>query len=290
MIEQMGLQHHAVTDCARATFAPGQNDPGDCELSESSSGQTSQVRFFHGHDIAGPIAYADVAEQAVPFIVERFGPLQKKAATADLSDQAQSHSNSGAFLLTPLCERRSQNRRTCRRPSTHFSHGVHLSRDRGSAKALAHFAQALCREHQSGRQAALDYAWHSHRSALSAAEKEKPRDRAQIRTIDQSALWSTRPTKNFTTARQCACGGCCANGWLTTQALKKALASYRPEQDKEPAYMQRLIQAQTQRRDLEWFFDDWVYRDRGLPDFKVASAFVRKTLPEATSLPSPWIT
>ena len=43
--------------------------------------------------------------------------------------------------------------------------------------------------------------------------------------------------------------------------------------------MQRLIQAQTQR-DLEWFFDDWVYRDRGLPDFKVASAFTRKTLPE----------
>ena len=43
--------------------------------------------------------------------------------------------------------------------------------------------------------------------------------------------------------------------------------------------MQRLIQAQTQR-DLEWFFDDWVYRDRGLPDFKVASAFARQTSPE----------
>ena len=57
------------------------------------------------------------------------------------------------------------------------------------------------------------------------------------------------------------------------QALKKALASYRPEQDKEPSYMQKLIQAQTQKN-LEWFFDDWVYRDRGLPDFKVESAFV----------------
>jgi aminopeptidase N len=62
------------------------------------------------------------------------------------------------------------------------------------------------------------------------------------------------------------------------QALKKALASYPPEQDKEPSYMQRLIQAQTQR-DLEWFFDDWVYRDRGLPDFKVESTFTRKALP-----------
>jgi aminopeptidase N len=61
------------------------------------------------------------------------------------------------------------------------------------------------------------------------------------------------------------------------QGLKKALASYHPEQDKEASYMPRLIQAQTQR-DLEWFFDDWVYRDRGLPDFKVESAFPRKTM------------
>jgi hypothetical protein len=47
--------------------------------------------------------------------------------------------------------------------------------------------------------------------------------------------------------------------------------------------MQRLIQAQTQK-DLEWFFDDWVYRDRSLPDFKVESAFTRKTLPEGYML------
>jgi hypothetical protein len=26
---------------------------------------------------------------------------------------------------------------------------------------------------------------------------------------------------------------------------------------------------------LEWFFDDWVYRDRGLPDFRVESAYPR---------------
>ena len=59
--------------------------------------------------------------------------------------------------------------------------------------------------------------------------------------------------------------------------LKKAIAAYRPEKDKEPSYMPRLIATQTQR-DLEWFFDDWVYRDRGLPDFKVESAFPRKNM------------
>jgi aminopeptidase N len=64
---------------------------------------------------------------------------------------------------------------------------------------------------------------------------------------------------------------------LGEAALKKAIAAYRPEQDKDPSYMPHLIAAQTQR-DLEWFFDDWVYRDRGLPDFKIESAFPRKTL------------
>ena len=44
--------------------------------------------------------------------------------------------------------------------------------------------------------------------------------------------------------------------------------------------MQRLIQAQTQK-DLGWFFDDWVYHDRGLPEFKIESAFARKSLPGA---------
>ena len=71
-------------------------------------------------------------------------------------------------------------------------------------------------------------------------------------------------------------------------ALKKALAGYRPDQDKEPSYMPHLIAAQTQR-DLEWFFDDWIYRDRGLPDFKVESAFAAKRSTALMFWPSPSI-
>jgi hypothetical protein len=64
---------------------------------------------------------------------------------------------------------------------------------------------------------------------------------------------------------------------LGDAALKKALAAYNPGDDKDPSYMPRLISTQTQR-DLEWFFDDWIYRDHGLPEFKVESAFARKTV------------
>src|SRR5258708_8364495 len=47
--------------------------------------------------------------------------------------------------------------------------------------------------------------------------------------------------------------------------------------------MLRVVQVMTQK-ELEWFFDDWVYRDSGLPEFKVASTFTRKTLPEGYML------
>ena len=40
--------------------------------------------------------------------------------------------------------------------------------------------------------------------------------------------------------------------------------------------MPRLIAAQT-HRELSWFFDDWLYHERGLPDFKVESAYAGST-------------
>ncbi len=64
------------------------------------------------------------------------------------------------------------------------------------------------------------------------------------------------------------------------QAMQSALAGYRPGADKDPSYLQRLVQTSS-KRDLEWFFDDWVYRDRGLPDFHVESVYARPLLSEA---------
>jgi aminopeptidase N len=57
-------------------------------------------------------------------------------------------------------------------------------------------------------------------------------------------------------------------------ALKQAIGKYRAEddsdKDKDPKYVERLVEAAAER-DLGWFFDDWVYQDRGLPDFRVQS-------------------
>ena len=61
------------------------------------------------------------------------------------------------------------------------------------------------------------------------------------------------------------------------EALAKALQAYVPANDHEPSYLQELLQ-KVSSKNLEWFFDDWVYRDRGLPDLHVVSAYSRSIL------------
>jgi hypothetical protein len=58
-------------------------------------------------------------------------------------------------------------------------------------------------------------------------------------------------------------------------ALKQALKFYRNDKlDADPKEFQRVLE-RTSRRELGWFFDDWVYRDRGLPDLSIASVTPR---------------
>jgi Peptidase family M1 domain len=58
-------------------------------------------------------------------------------------------------------------------------------------------------------------------------------------------------------------------------ALQQALQAYRSDkQDSDPKEFQRVLE-RTSKRDLAWFFDDWVYRDRGLPDLSIASVTPR---------------
>jgi hypothetical protein len=272
--EQMGLAHLLVTDCAPMPLGPivPMLVIAHYEVLERPD---IIVRYFHGHDAAAT-SYADAVEQAVPFVVEWFGALRSKAETTELADPNATPVESGAFLLTPLT---SADPKVAALATAHqLAHAAFFSHRPWISEGLAHFAQVLYLEHVSGRQAALDY-MALHRSALNAAESDKQKQATAPRSEDEvnRSLVNTYDEELYRSRAMCV-------WWMLRdmvgdQALKKALASYRPEQDTEPSYMQHLIQAQTQR-DLGWFFDDWVYRDRGLPDFKVASAFTHQTSPD----------
>jgi Peptidase family M1 domain len=230
------------------------------------------VHFLHGHDAPAGI-YADAAEAVVPFITDWFGAPRSKVETADLPDSGAAPFETGPFLLMPLG---GLNAKVAALAAAHqFTHAAFSSPRPWINEGLAHFAQALYVERATGRQAALGYL-EAHQSAFSATGNDKQTTPPRTEDEVQHSLINSLDEELYRSKAMCV-------WWMLREmigdaALKKALASYHPEQDKEPSYLPHLIQAQTQR-DLEWFFDDWVYRDRGLPDFKVESVFPRKTLP-----------
>jgi hypothetical protein len=268
-------QHQFAADCAYQSL--GTAVPtfviADYEIADRAA---VAVHFFHGHD-APATNYADAAEKVFPFVTEWFGAPRSKAQTADLNIPNASPFENGSMLLTPLTD---TDPKLAGLVAAHqLTHAAFSSPRPWINEGLAHFAQALYLEHQSGRRAALDYMG-LHRSSLSAAERQKQNQAAAPRSEDEVNRSLVNTTDEELYRSKAMCVWWMLRDMVGDEALKKAFASYHPDEDKEPSYMQRLIQAQT-RRDLGWFFDDWVYRDRGLPDFKVESAFSRKTLPGA---------
>ena len=58
--------------------------------------------------------------------------------------------------------------------------------------------------------------------------------------------------------------------------LKQALRNYRQSgQDEDPKQFQRVLELSS-HKDLNWFFNDWVYHDHGLPDLTIANVTPRQ--------------
>ena len=214
-------------------------------------------------------SYAKAADTVTPFVGEWFGTPREKAQVVELFDPGASPFESGAMLLTPLGD---TDPKLLQIALVHeLAHAAFPSNRPWIYEGLAHFAQAAYRERQGNRQSALDFLG-LHRSAVVAAEKvvaERPKDAS----AQDESLIATSVDEFYRS--KAAYVWWMLRDMLGEDTLKKVLASYRLDEDKDPAYVQRLVEAQS-KRDLQWFFDDWVCHDRGLPDFRVESAFPRK--------------
>jgi hypothetical protein len=212
--------------------------------------------------------YAKAADTVTPFVTEWFGKPHEKAQVVELFDPGASPFESGAMLLTPLGD---TDPKLLQIALVHeLTHAAFPSNRPWIYEGLAHFAQAAYRERQENRQAALDFLG-LHRAAVVAAQKvvaERPKEAS----AQEESLIATS-VDEFSRSKA-AYVWWMLRDMLGEDTLKKVLASYRADEDKDPAYVQRLAEAQA-KRNLQWFFDDWVYHDRGLPDFRVDSAFSR---------------
>ncbi len=217
--------------------------------------------------------YALATEQVAPLVNKWFGDhrekVEMKAEVVELADASASPFESGNMLLIPFNEKDTGFLLSAVQQLTHIAFP---SPRTWIYDGLAGNAQVRYVQEEEGRQAAIDYLQH-HSDVLLQAEKQAPgddRNKAAAHSLINS------PDEFYVQAKS-------MNVWwmlrdvVGEDALTAALHHYKAADDKDASYMQKLIEAQA-HRDLEWFFDDWVYRDRGLPDFHIVSVYPRQLL------------
>lgn len=216
--------------------------------------------------------YALAADQTAPFVDKWFGDHREKPETkaqvVELADSSASPFESGNMLLIPLAGKDTGLLLSAIHQLTHVAFP---SPRAWIHQGIAAYAQVSYVKEEEGRQAAIDYLLH-HRDALTQTAKIRGDDSNNAAT--HSLINS--PDEFYVQSKA-------MNVWwmlrdmVGEDALTAALHNYKAANDKDASYMQKLIEAQA-HRDLEWFFDDWVYRDRGLPDFRVVYVYPRKLL------------
>jgi hypothetical protein len=275
---------------------------------ETISGPGVQVYFSAAHKTNAQ-AFVEAAQKVAPFVTEWVGAPRGTENVVELDDPGAAPFETGSILLTPL---RDSDPKFVQLAMVHEL--VHASlASRGPAVAspgpaartdsstspprpwieegLAHFLQGVYREHQEGRAAALDFMG-LHRAALVEAEKSlrtkgvsnvpgAARSDDAKNEQDQSLL---NTATDELIRSKAAWVWWMLRDMLGEDVLKRAIAQYVSGDDhdaknggiqSDPKYMERLLEKES-KRDLGWFFDDWVYHDRGLPDFHIAAVFTRE--------------
>ena len=214
-----------------------------------------------GHE-QGATTYSNALEPAMKFVNGWFGAATAPVAIADFADPHSAPFESGTMLLASMA---SDDSKLAGINLVHeLVHSALPSPRPWVYEGLAHFAEAMYRQEQGGRQAALDFLG-VHRGAFLDSEKEvsasagKNIGQPLVSTFDET-YYRSKAAYIWWMLRD----------MIGDDGLKSAIRKYRPEDDNNPKYVEQLIESAS-KRDLNWFFDDWVYHDRGLPDFRVQS-------------------
>ena len=226
--------------------------------------------------------YAAAAEASDTLLHDWLSEPAQPARVIELTDPNANPWQSGAILFTPLREAQTATLQLLLLPTQVAArfHSPHPWIQEG----LERFLQTVSVDQRSGRKTALAFLDEYREPLVKAEEAAHPKTGAATKPSPDSG--SADNTLLNTNDELYLRGKGSFVFWMLRdmvgdQAMQTALAAYHPGADKDPSYLQRLVQTSS-KRDLEWFFDDWVYRDRGLPDFHVESVYARPLLSDAS--------
>jgi hypothetical protein len=253
-------------------------------------------------------AYSAAAALVEPLLTDWFGSQPERALT--ILDHPGQPFEDDALLVRPM---RADESATLAPSLVHsLTHAWIRSSHPWIDEGLAQFVSLLWMERTAGRVAALaelEDAAHS----LALAEPENPDGPASSSSSGDSSSQtsssldpSERPVSPTPFVRPAGESLAAATGdifyrtkaaavwWMLRsivgdEALKQTLQAYRRDAklDRDPTGFEQTLE-KFSHKDLRWFFNDWVYHDRGLPDLSIASVTPSQTESRA-SLPDGWL-
>ena len=209
-------------------------------------------------DAAATQAYTTAASILKPQMNEWLGAEAKEdLSVLDLPTAEDSPFEERAVLLTSIAN---VDPKRLLGPMSHgLAHAYFQSPRPWLNEGVAQFMASLWTEHQQGREAAITQL-DNLRGALSLAEVNDPdHDAGQpLVSAHDPIFYRTKATYVLWMLR----------GIVGDKPLAAALHQYDPAQDQSDAYFQHLLEKASGQK-LDWFFGDWVDRDRGLPDLSI---------------------
>jgi hypothetical protein len=211
--------------------------------------------------------WTQAAATVTPFLQSWLGLRPRAQLTLiDLPDPEDAPFETGAMLATSLHEAAPEQLEGILAHA--LTHAWMQSPRAWLSEGVAHFMGTLWVEKQRGREQALG-TLESGRTALALSEPESPgRSAGQpLAEAISPVYYRTKATYVLWMLRDVA----------GDQTLSAALRAYDPTQDlgKDTGRcsIEILLEQAGVRRDLSWFFADWVDADKGLPDITVDDAF-----------------
>jgi hypothetical protein len=229
--------------------------------------------FARTDDVANAQAYMTAATMVTPLIHRWLGTEVRGPLTIiDLPERGDAPFEDGDVLFADV--RGTDPEKLANVLIHSLTHLYFRSTYEWLQEGVPTFMGSLWEEQSGGRDLAIQQLDNA-RGALSLAE---PGDAA---TLDGQALlmardpvyYRTKATYVFWMLRDLA----------GDEELSRALRAYQPGSDTTGIGFEQVLE-RASGKDLKWFFEDWVYHDRGLPDLSIAGVY-----PSKASVPGSYI-
>ncbi|HEV2274811.1 MAG TPA: hypothetical protein VGR96_11635 [Acidobacteriaceae bacterium] len=232
--------------------------------------------FTQPVNAANAQAYETAASMVEPLLNQWIGPrLNRELAIIDLPEANDAPFESGAVLFTSV---QSADPDKLAGGLIHsLTHARFQSPYPWLEEGIASFMGTLWIERNLGREMAITQMDNS-RGALSLVEPEissaelsdagaaphaAPADAGESLLAAKDAIYyRTKATYVFWMLRDLA----------GDDALALAFREYEAAKDIDGTEFEQVLE-RSSKKDLKWFFSDWVYHDRGLPDLSIAGVF-----------------